>query len=185
MLIWRHEVLSHRPSAHLSQHYLISSCSSYVCILPPYQLRPLTYFGQFLCSPKCTISPPCMHHSPQSQSRCAFLLLGSSRPLDVDLLLPLLSLLSLFYFFPLLCWWYKWRKCLSPEGHWEPTRHKLLSPCKGLLQWQGFCVLYLSQMLWLSLMLHLNSFVRSWPRAFGKCKPEAKRVWTAECSYAR
>lgn len=88
-------------------------------------------------------------------------------------------------FFPLLCWWYKWKKCLSPEGRWEPTKHKLLSACKGLLQWQGFYLLYLTQMLWLSLMLHLKSFVQSWPRAFGKCKPESERVWTAECYYPR
>lgn len=144
-----------------------------------------TYFGQFLCYPKCTFSPPHMVRSCQSLRRCVFLLLGSSRPLDVDLVLPLLSLLSLFYFFPLLCWWYKWRKCPSPEGHWQPTRHKLLSACKGLLQWQGFYLLYLSQMLWLSLMLHLKSFVWSWLKAFGKCKPEAKRRWTAEWYYAR
>lgn len=121
---------------------------------------------------------------PQSLSRYTFLLLDTSGPLDVDLILPLLSLLSLLYFFPILCWCCKWRKCLCPEGHWQPTRHKLLSACKGLLQWQGFYLLYLSQMLWLSLMLHLKSFVRSWLRAFGKCKPEAKSVGTAECCYA-
>lgn len=34
-------------------------------------------------------------------------------------------------------------------------------------------------------MLHLKSFVQSWLRAFAKCKPEAKRVWTAECYYSR
>lgn len=88
-------------------------------------------------------------------------------------------------FFSLFCWWYKWRKCLSPAGHWGPARHKLLSPCKGLLRWHGFCLFYLSQMLQLSLTLHLKSFVRSWPRAFGNCKPEAKRIWTAECCHAR
>lgn len=58
-------------------------------------------------------------------------------------------------FFSLLCWWYEWRKCLSPEGHQGPARHQLLSACKGLLQWWGFYLYYLSQMLRLALMPHL------------------------------
>lgn len=40
-------------------------------------------------------------------------------------------------------------------------------------------------MLWLSLMPYLKSFMRSWPRAFGEYKPDAKRAWTAEFHYAR
>lgn len=75
-------------------------------------------------------------------------------PLDVDMFFPFPLYLPCFIF-SLLCWWYEWRKCLSPEGHQGSAKHQLLSACKGLLQWWGFCLYYLSQMLRLALMPHL------------------------------
>lgn len=115
----------------------------------------------------------CEGNSPSPEQTCPFLILWQPSSGHV---LPLSSLtFPALCFFPALLILRVKKAPESGRDTGERVRHKILSAYEGLLQRQGFC-LFLSHTLWLSLMLHLMSFVQSWLRAFGKLWPLCRVV---------
>lgn len=88
---------------------------------------PLSYFGQFLCSPtgpeQNVLSSPC-----------------GSCPLDVGMF-PFLPC-----FFPCSADFKSEESVWVQSGHWGRVRHELLPACWGFLQWQGFYIFHYARL---------------------------------------